>query len=950
MANNNESTMKWKVDISQLKTAMQDAKKSISLANAEFKAATAGMDKWQQSTSGLEAKLEQLNKTLPEQKKILADLESQYKIVAKEQGENSSEAKRLQIAIENQKAAITKTEASVDKYNDQLVKLKTEEEKSNSALGKLTDTISKQETELNDLKNQYANAVVQFGKNSSEAKTLANNIDDLSSELAENKTKLSDAEKAADELDKSIEDAADSAENAASGGFTVLKGALANLVSDGISRAIGGMQSLAGEAMDAMDSLAKFEKTMGFAGFDDAQIEAAREAVKNYADKTVYDLDTIANTTAQLAANGIEDFSGLTEAAGNLNAVAGGNADTFQSVAMVLTQTAGAGKLTTENWNQLANAIPGASGVLMDALREAGAYTGDFREAMAKGEITADEFNEAIMKVGTDPMAVEAATSVDTFEGAMGNLKANVVSGFLEIYETIGQENITGFINAVSKGITKIMPIGKKLVKGAQSFIKWCKQHLPAIQALIIGIATAMATYAIYTTVLTVMKNGWMALTVVQKAAAAAQMLVNAAMAANPIGIVIALIAGLVAAFVVLWNKSDAFREFWIGLWNTIKDTCKKAIDPIVKWFREAWDKIKEKWDVVKAFFEDIWTGIKNTFGTVVEWFTNLFTSAWNGIKAVWDFVVAYYQAIWDGIVLVFTNVATWFSEKFTAAWNGIKAVWDLVVGFFRGIWNGIKTIFTNTSTWFTEKFTAAWNGIKGIWDAVKGYFQGKWDDIKNVFGSVNTWLGNKFGAAWTAIKNKFSGWASYWSGLWDKVKDKFTGLGTTIGDAIGDSVKSAINTVITLIENTINGAIGLINKAIKIINKIPKVDIDYISELDLPRLARGGVVNGARTIIAGEDGAEAIVPLENNTQWIRKVVNAVKAELKDDIAGIKNNISYVTNGVNNSVASSNGGISREQNITFNQVINSPKAVDRLTLYRETNSLLFSAKVRMNNV
>ncbi len=95
---------------------------------------------------------------------------------------------------------------------------------------------------------------------------------------------------------------------------------------------------------------------MDFAGLDTSAIDAASKAAKDYADQTVFDLPTIQNTIAQLASNGVKDYTGLTKAAGNLNAVAGGNADTFKSVAMVMTQTAGAGKLTTENWNQMADA------------------------------------------------------------------------------------------------------------------------------------------------------------------------------------------------------------------------------------------------------------------------------------------------------------------------------------------------------------------------------------------------------------------------------------------------------------------------------------------------------------------------------------------------------------------------------------------------------------------
>ena len=207
---------------------------------------------------------------------------------------------------------------------------------------------------------------------------------------------------------------------------------------------------LGGEALNAADSLTKFESTMSFAGFATEEIEASRQAVQDYASRTVYDLETVANTTAQLAANGVADYQALTEAAGNLNAVAGGNADTFNSVAMVMTQTAGAGKLTTENWNQLADAIPGASGKLQEAMLANGAYTGNFRDAMAEGQITAEEFNQAIMQLGMSDAAIEAASSVATIEGAIGNLKATIVDGFANLLTDGGMDAITGFINGIA--------------------------------------------------------------------------------------------------------------------------------------------------------------------------------------------------------------------------------------------------------------------------------------------------------------------------------------------------------------------------------------------------------------------------------------------------------------------------------------------------------------------
>lgn len=215
-----------------------------------------------------------------------------------------------------------------------------------------------------------------------------------------------------------------------------------------------GFGSLVAEAARASDATDKFKATMNFAGLDTSAIDAATAAAKDFADQTVYDLPTIQNTIAQLASNGVKDYTGLTKAAGNLNAVAGGNADTFKSVAMVMTQTAGAGKLTTENWNQMADAIPGAAGPLMKSLEEAGAYTGNFRDAMAEGEITADEFNAALMKLGNDPIAVEAAKSTATFEGAIGNLEATINSGLMSALNAL-KPAITGAIGLLSGGLAK---------------------------------------------------------------------------------------------------------------------------------------------------------------------------------------------------------------------------------------------------------------------------------------------------------------------------------------------------------------------------------------------------------------------------------------------------------------------------------------------------------------
>lgn len=238
---------------------------------------------------------------------------------------------------------------------------------------------------------------------------------------------------------------------------------IGGLAAQGVGMITSSLQGLIGEAMDASDAMDKFKSTMKLSGAGSAEINKAAKEVKKYADETVYDLGDISNTTAQLAANGIKNYMQLTEAAGNLNAQAGGSAETFKSVAMVMTQTAGAGKLTTENWNQLADAIPGASGVIQKALKDNGAYTGNFRDAMEKGQISADEFNKAITQLGMNKGAVDAAKSTETFEGAFGNLKANVITGLNDMIQRIGKKRITNAINEASDAIVATMGFVIKL-------------------------------------------------------------------------------------------------------------------------------------------------------------------------------------------------------------------------------------------------------------------------------------------------------------------------------------------------------------------------------------------------------------------------------------------------------------------------------------------------------
>lgn len=151
------------------------------------------------------------------------------------------------------------------------------------------------------------------------------------------------------------------------------------------------------------------------------------------------------------------------------------------------------------------------------------------------------------------------------------------------------------------------------------------------------------------------------------------------------------------------------------------------------------------------------------------------------------------------------------------------------------------------------------------------------WQGVQQVFGNVVSWFAGIFGQAWEAIKKKFAGWGTFWGGLWEKIKKKFSEIGTSIASAISGAVKSGINGVISRIESIINGAVSIINGAIDLINKIPGVSVGHINPVSFPRLAKGGVLNGAQTVIAGEAGPEAIIPLDKLFAQMDKMAETIK-------------------------------------------------------------------------
>lgn len=885
-------------------------------------------------------KLDTIGKTLgttsteyQEQKKVVADLAGQITISTKNQDANAKSMTNMGIKIKSTEADIKKTENALEDLDNEMSKSRAEADAANSAYRSLQSTIEKQESKLKQLKDEYKNVVLEQGENSQSAKNLASQISILSDELNENKIKLNNTEKAADELSKSMDDVEGSTKGA-TGGFTVFKGVLANLVANTIQTAISKLKELASTTiqigMNFDTAMSKVEAISGAVGDELSQL---REKAKQMGATTKFTATEAAEAFNYMALAGWKTEDMLNGIDGVLNLAAASGADlatTSDIVTDALTamgySAADAGKLSDVMAAASANAntnvemmghtfqyvapIVGALGYTME---DTAVAIGLMANAGIKAQKAGTSLRSILTRLSAPPkecaLAMEAlGISITNTDGTMKPLNEvieNLRRSFNGLSEAeqaqyaknlAGQEAISGLLaiinsapsdyDKLTKAVENSSGAAKKMadtmIDNAEGGLKLLKSNIEGVQiaiyekfepalrkgiemlnkltdsvrfvvdhsgefsAALMAMAAGVAAYVSYSTAIQVMTKGWKSLVVVQKAVTAAQWLMNAAMAASPIGVVVAAVAALVSGFIVLWNTSEDFRNFWIGLWESIKKAAQPIVEAISGWFSKAWEDIKE----------------------------------------IWDVAVIYFQTIWDNIKEVFSVVSTVLGGYFKVAWESIKAIWDISKSYFKAIWDTIAGIFSVVKNVLTGNWRDAWEGIKGIVNTWVGFFKNVWGNIKNVFGGVKDYFKSIFSAAWAAIKNVFSNWGNFFGNLWNIIKNKFSSTGTIIANAIGGAVKSGINGIISMIENTINSAIGIINGAINLINKIPGVNIGGLSKLNLPKLAKGGVLeDGVRAVIAGEDGAEAIVPLEKNTKWIKMVAN----QLQDSFTENKN-------------------------------------------------------------
>ena len=891
-------TTRFKVDVSDLKAGITEANKQMRLANAEFKKASSGMDDWSKSSTGIAAKLKQLDSILAAQKSKVHDYNEQLKRQKDAYQENGNRADQLRAKLkELADQGVSKTSEEYKKYQAELTKCEKEQLANQKAIEELNITILNQEAAVNKTEKEMA---------------------DLTQELDKVEVAEKEAAKSGKTVSQVLKEMEDSAEEA-KGGFTILKGTLANLASDAIWSAVNGIKEFASQTVEAgmnfdksmsnvaalsgatgkelqmlRDTAKDFGSTtqfsaseaadalgyMALAGWDANQSADALGGVLNLAASSGMDLAKASDmVTDYMSAFGMEAEQSayfadlLAYAQANANTTAEGLGEAFKNVAANANAAGQDIETTTSFLAMMANqGLKGSeAGTALNAvLRDMTAKMKDGAIAIGDTQVKVMDANGNYRDMTDILKDVEAATegmgdaekaaalqstfTSDSIKGLNLILNAGVgeaekfeeqlrnSSGSAEEMAAVMNDNLSGDLTAFGSKLEGVqialyekfepaMRKGVEILSKMLDGVQWVIDHSDGFITAIAAMAAGLGAYFAYTTAIKVMKEGWMALTVVQKAVTAAQWLMNAAMNANPIGLVIAAIAALVAAFIVLWKRSEKFREFWINLWEKIKSAAKSAKEKISGWIENIKSKLQE--------FKDKATQIKDSI-----------INAWNNIKSKT-------QELKNKVVGFFENIKSGISEKITTAKEKVSNAVDKIKSFlsFSGLKKKVSDLFNDIK----EKITSPITKAKDLVDKAVS-------KIKKIFPI-------KLGKIFSGIKLphfKISGGEIPW------------GIGGK--------------------------------------GKKPSVGIEWY--------ARGGVFDkGARVAGLGEDGAEAIVPLERNKQWIR----AVAKDMKREIAG-------------GGIDGRNGNITSTKTQNFTQIINAPKQPSRIELYRQTKNLLSLAK------
>ena len=575
--------------------------------------------------------------------------------------------------------------------------------------------------------------------------------------------------------------------------------------------------------------------------------------------------------------------------------------------------------MTTEQKASLASTVAGAEaqkGLLAILNQGSSAYT-DLNQKLKESSGNADEMANTLESgLGGAMRSLSSA-----WEGFKIKLAQKFEVPLSDLIHKFANFITNSAIPALDNFVSAIAPV----VTALGNFGKWMREGSAGAELLKGIIVAVTAAFTVWQTVAAA-QSIWTKLVNGLKGAKTAFTALNAAMAANPIGVVIAVITALVAAFIYLWNTSEGFRNFWIGLWESVKSAFNTAVEAVstgiqnfitgfqnfiadIEQFignlkqgiqngldaiHQAWD---DAWNTIQTTVEGIFNAISETVSNFVDGVQAFFQSLYEGVQAAWDticnvvqvailFVQELLNAAVEILMIPWNFIWTNFGEAITSAWESFKQIisnaLDTISSTIQNIWNAIVAFLTPILQGIADTFTSIWNSIltavQTATNTISNVLQTVWNAIVGFLTPILQGIRDTFTNSWNAIQNTVKTVVTAIQTFLQTTWNTITSLIRTAMNTIHNVIQTVWNTIKSVVQSVLNTIQSIVSSVWNTVKGVTTSVWNGISS------AVSSAINTVKNVISGG-------------------LNAAHSTVSNIFNSIRNTISNIMNGAANVVS-----------------------------------------------
>lgn len=842
---------------------------------AAINAAVSRLEEMSKETLEAAGASAQLAAKISTQETVLKNLEQGYADYVVTGQEGTEEAEQLASTIQELSGELTENRGTLDAAEKAARSLSETMDDAGGEAETLRSTISKQEDTLQQLKQRYVDVATEQGETSDEARELARQIQDLSSELHENKTKLSDAEYAADKLDNSLEEVESSAKKA-DDGFTMFKATLANLAAEAITRAVDGIKNLAGNVIELgqnfTSTMSEVSAISGATGEDFEKLEAC---AREYGATTVFSASNAAEALKYMSLAGWDADQSTSALGGVLNlaaasgmelgaasdmvtdylsafAMEAGDAAYFadllsyaQSHSNTTAEALGeAYKNCAANLNAAGQDVETVTSLLEGMANqgykgsEAGtamaAIMRDITNGMKDGAIKIGETSVAVMDAqGNFRDLTDILTEVEAATNGMGDAERAVA-----LSSTFTADSTKGLNLILNEGMDKIAGYEEELRGASGSAEEMANIMNDNLSGDVAAMNSAFEELGlkIYDALESKLRAGVQFITngVIPAVEWLGGHIPEVTIAVSGLGAVIAAMNwGTISSKIAMVKGALVKLAAALGGVSLPAIAIIAVITAVALAFTNLWknneefrNKITAIWDGIKAKFDEFGQGIVdrlNALGFEFEDITEVMKAVWDGfcevLAPIFEGVFQQISNILSEALDILTGLFDIFAGIFTGDWD---MVWQGVQEVFGAVWDFVVATFENWISTFTSlaDTVLGWFGTdwETVWTNVKTFFSDTWNAISSFFSGILTGIKTFFTETWDSIVSFFSGILSGISssvtGTMTEIHDTFTNIWNSITGFLSgawETIKNIVTVGIMAMKEIISAAFQII-------------------------------------------------------------------------------------------------------------------------------------------